>query len=59
MICPFRKQTETVDGTTSEYYMECYGEECPYFYGTKDHSTSIFIETDCERVNFDFKGERE
>lgn len=31
MICPYRKQTETVDGTTSEYYMECYGVECPYY----------------------------
>lgn len=31
MICPFRKMTETVDGTTREYYMDCYGEECPFY----------------------------
>ena len=31
MICPFRKMTETVDGTTREYYMDCYGEECPCY----------------------------
>lgn len=31
MICPYRKQTETVDGTTSEYYMECYKTECPFY----------------------------
>ena len=31
MKCPYRKQTETVDGTTSEYYMECYGTECPNY----------------------------
>lgn len=31
MKCPYRKQTTTVDGTTSEYYMECYKEDCPFY----------------------------
>lgn len=31
MKCPYRKQTEEVDGTKSEYYMECYGTECPFY----------------------------
>ena len=34
MICPFRKMTETVDGTTREYYMDCYGKECPCYGST-------------------------
>ena len=29
MKCPYRKQIEEVDGTISEYFMECYETECP------------------------------
>lgn len=31
MVCPYRKMTKTVDDTTREYYMECHGEECPFY----------------------------
>lgn len=31
MVCPYRKITETVDGTTREYFMDCYGTECPCY----------------------------
>lgn len=32
MVCPYRKQTKTTnEGTVSEYYMECYGHQCPFY----------------------------
>lgn len=49
MICPYRKQTETVGGVTSEYYMECYGEECPYYYKGINAFDSTEYE-ECKRV---------
>ena len=49
MICPFRKQTETVDGTTSEYFMECYESECPY-YRTEQHFDDFSTEAYCEKT---------
>lgn len=38
MICPYRKMTETVDGTTREYFMDCYGTECPYYVAEQHYS---------------------
>lgn len=51
MICPFRKMTETVDGTTREYYMGCYGNECPYYYKSKTYD-----EEECNRVTNEILG---
>jgi len=50
MICPYRKQTETVDGTTSEYYMECYGTECPYYVADQHYSGGLHTEPYCNRT---------
>ena len=53
MICPYRKQTETVDGTTSEYYIECYGTECPYYVAEKHFSGGLHTEPYCNRADPD------
>ena len=52
MICPFRKQTKkSVDVTSfetvSEYYMECYGEECPFYI----HTDGIDATAYCDRAD--------
>ena len=49
MICPYRKQTETVDGTTSEYYMPCYGAECPYYVAER-HGYGEILPAYCNRA---------
>ena len=49
MICPYRKQTETVDGTTSEYYMECYGTEGPYYVESHQYRGGIEVQPYCDR----------
>ena len=54
MICPYRKQTETVDGTTSEYYMECYGTECPHYVENQKYSGGIETQPYCNRVDTEF-----
>lgn len=50
MICPYRKQTETVDGTTSEYYMECYGTECPHYVADQHYSSGLETQPYCNRA---------
>ena len=47
MICPYRKMTETVDGTTREYYMECHTTECP-FYEKETFYKNGEVEKECE-----------
>ena len=49
MVCPYRKMTETVDGTTREYFMDCYGTECPY-YRAEQHFGNCYIEAYCEKT---------
>ena len=51
MICPYRKQTETVDGTTREYYMECYGTECPYYVAERHYSGGLETQPYCDRAD--------
>ena len=53
MKCPYRKQTETVDGTTSEYYMECYGAECPYYPSKEEISCDVRKEF-CKKVDDEY-----
>ena len=50
MICPYRKKTETFDGTTNEYYMECYGEECPHYVADQHYSGGIETRPYCNRA---------
>lgn len=49
MICPYRKKTETIDDTTSEYYMECYGTECPYYIESHQYGGGIEVQPYCDR----------
>lgn len=58
MICPYRKMTETVDGTTREYYMDCYGTECPYYRAEQHVSGGVYIEGFCERPIYE-RGKKE
>ena len=51
MKCPYRKQTEIVDGTSSEYYMECYGTECPYYVERHHYGSDIEIQPYCNRAD--------
>ena len=32
MKCPYRKQTTTKDSIIYEDFMDCYKEECPFYY---------------------------
>lgn len=54
MICPYRKQTETVNDTTSEYYMECYGTECPFYVPENNTYSNITVPAYCNRADTDF-----
>lgn len=54
MICPYRKKTETVDGTTSEYYMECYGTECPHYIADQHYSGGLNTEPYCNKAETDW-----
>ena len=56
MVCPYRKMTETVDETTREYYMDCYGTECPYYVAEQNYSDGIHVPAYCERIINDRKG---
>jgi hypothetical protein len=51
MICPFRKRTQTVNGITSEYYMECYGTECPYYVAECHFSGDLETPPYCNRAD--------
>ena len=31
MKCPYRKKTKIYGTETQEYYMDCVGEECPFY----------------------------
>lgn len=31
MVCPYRKKTKIYGTETQEYYMDCVGEECPFY----------------------------
>ena len=55
MKCPFRKQIQVVDVTKNEYYMECYGEECPYYVPERQFSYGLTTQPYCNRV--ELKGE--
>lgn len=50
MVCPYRKMTETVDGTTREYFMDCYGTECPYYVADQKYSGGIETQPYCEKT---------
>lgn len=50
MICPYRKMTKTVDGTTREYFMDCYGTECPYYVAERHYNGGIETQPYCEKV---------
>lgn len=54
MICPYRKKTEAVDSTTSEYYMECYGTECPFYVPENNTHSNISVPAYCNRADTDF-----
>ena len=49
MICPYRKMTETVDGTTKEYFMDCYGAKCPYYMQEQNFSDGLYVPAFCKR----------
>ena len=56
MICPYRKQIKksadvTSFETISEYYMECYGTECPYYVSEQHYSGGLEIQPYCNRAN--------
>lgn len=50
MVCPYRKMTETVDGTTREYFMDCYGIVCPYYRAEQKFSDGLYTSAYCERT---------
>lgn len=55
MICPYRKQTKTYIENdiqlTSEYYMECYGTECPYYVAEQHYSGGLETQPYCNRAD--------
>lgn len=53
MICPYRKKTEAVDDTTSEYYMECYGTECPFYVPEDTTYSHMSTPAYCNRADND------
>ena len=54
MICPYRKQTKTYIENdvqvTSDYYMECYGTECPYYVAERQYSNELIAPAYCNRA---------
>lgn len=50
MKCPYRKRIQEVDGIKSEHYMECYGEECPYYVPERQYSYGLTSQPYCNRV---------
>ena len=53
MICPYLKriETKTTNGVdvTTEYFMDCYGTECP-FYVSEDQFRDFSTQAYCKRT---------
>ena len=58
MKCPYRKKTTTKnvdDSVTYEDFMDCYKEECPFYYKGKYSGTQEEYE-ECEKVSVEIRG---
>jgi hypothetical protein len=53
MICPYRKRTETTENTTKEYYMECYGINCPYYVDEQHYKYGLKTPPYCKRPRYE------
>ena len=54
MNCPYRKITQTVNDITSEYYSECYGNECPWYRQEYQDVLGRKHREECKRVEADY-----
>lgn len=58
MKCPYRKQTTTRNGENSvtyEDFMDCYKEECPFYYkGIISYNKQEYEE--CEKASIEIRG---
>ena len=54
MICPYLKRSETKNECgvqiTNEYYMDCYGTECPYYVAERQYSYGLNTQPYCNRA---------
>lgn len=54
MKCPYRIQIDVIDGSSREYFEECYGKECPYYETYKSYEPPYEIKEECKKVESEY-----